>query len=273
LQLYLHSPESGYEKDGTLQMQLLRTVNGIPYTEDFGVEFELDQSTGRLIWFGVQWLALPEAPRQLTPKITLEMARRIAFKWAFATNARCTELYEHRALRLGIWRPPSVATPFQEQNLKPEHTKFGLDNKGVLVYWGTFINRPDLRIGTYAYRAYFDANTGELLAAWHNPRGERVLGRKHPFAWDLGPAPMTLAIGKKFIEVNQGRIERSTSAPKESDSSNVMLLFGKMSLNCRYFPKSSLLGITRDGVTTYGRPDKSVLQALAKLTTPPSANR
>jgi hypothetical protein len=61
--------------------------------------------------------------------------------------------------------------------------------------------------------------------------------------------------------------EVDLAAPTElrEPGREVVLAFGKVTLRCKFHPKSGLLSTTRDGMASYGRPNQRLLKALREV--------
>ena len=248
----------------------LPTSGSIAYCADTALaRVSINSYSGRLTALGCSLYNPPELPASLTPALELIVGTVTLRAHIFALNPELEGLYDFREIRLGLWVPQAPVGHRVVSGLTPAQIQAGKENRAMLVYWGTLLNGPTEEESNRSFRVYIDAHTGKLLSYWEGLKsggfGGEKAKRRAPFAWDIGPATLTLSCGKKSRSVPQARIERvgaKTFSPTQKD---LAITLGRFTFRADYDAKQGLLRHKSPNGATYGRPDAVTQGALDAL--------
>ncbi len=251
------------------ELVLLRTFRGVPFTDEHAAEITFEHVTGRVESYVRCQQPLPEPPENLIPQFAAEEAKSTFVGRVFSSFPHVQELHELYPVRLGIWKPNPHPEAYDVNNLTPQQRQMSRENKGILVYWGTFMDRANEPDARNVFKAYFDAQTGQLLAARDGTANGLFGGgsrrKEAAFGWDFGPCRVTVFDGKRTAGVAEASAALTKAPTGPQADVPVTLQIGKMYLNCRYLMPSGLLKIARDRRVTFGKPNPALRNGIVTV--------
>ena len=248
----------------------LPTIQSVPVCDGAAiVHLVMNSYSGRLLKLSVPSEYLPTLPPSIEASMSLMDGKATLRGHIFALNPELEGLYDFREIRLGLWVPQAPVGHRVVSGLTPAQIQAGKENRAMLVYWGTLLNGPTEEESNRSFKVYIDAHTGKLLSYWEGLKsggfGGEKAKRRTPFAWDIGPATLTLSCGKKSTKVPHARIERVGAKAFSPTLRNLALTLGRFTFRADYDAQQGLLRHKTPNGATYGRPDAALRAALTRL--------
>ncbi len=255
------------------QVTMLRTYEGVPYTQDYGIDFLFEHSSGRLMMYMQHGNGLPAPPTTLVPLHSADLARARMVQEVLRLRPSITSMFEFHPVRLALWKPAPQAAMIHSL-YSPDCIQAARENRAVLVYWGFFhanwpaeegFETPRTRPIPPGYEVFFDAISGRVLAIGTT---EGVLGvgsrrsRRRPFDWNIGPCAMTVSSYRKTATATGARVDLVRRPAVVAPGHEILLTVARLSLRCLYHPGSGLLSIDGNEAGSYGRPSPPLLKAI-----------
>lgn len=143
----------------------------------------------------------------------------------------CDRLWRIRALSLGSLE--SIPCPPKDGHEINEFVS-GYGNIG-----------PTEEESNRSFKVYIDAHSGRLLSYWEGHKsggfGAGKIKRRAPFAWDIGPATLTLGYGKKSLTVANAQIPRVGAKTFTATRTNLILTLARFTFRADYDAKQGIL--------------------------------